>query len=85
MFENDLTYLADKTMVVYTQEDIQLQRLMERNQLTETDAKNRMNAQMALKKKCELADAVIDNSGTIEYTAEQLEEILNEWGGLNNQ
>ncbi|WP_077065078.1 dephospho-CoA kinase [Gracilibacillus massiliensis] len=83
LFENDLTYLVDKTIVVYTTEDIQLKRLMERNQFTEKEAQNRMNAQMDIDNKRAKADAVIDNSGTIESSAEQLDTLLKKWEVLD--
>ncbi len=80
LFENDLTHLVDKTLLVYTSENIQLKRLMERNQLTETEAKNRMHSQMNIEQKKELADDIIDNSGTIEASVKQLIKILKQWG-----
>ncbi|UOQ86260.1 dephospho-CoA kinase [Gracilibacillus salinarum] len=79
LFENDLTYFTDKNVVVFTTEAIQLQRLMERNQLTEEQARDRMNSQMDIHQKKQLADAVIDNSGTIESSRQQLEVILKKW------
>ncbi|WP_163581592.1 dephospho-CoA kinase [Gracilibacillus saliphilus] len=79
LFENNLTYLVEKTIVVYTTEDVQLQRLIERNDLTVKEARNRMNSQMNIEEKRELADAVIDNSGSIEESEIQLINILKEW------
>lgn len=80
LFENNLTYLVEKTIVVFTTEDIQLQRLMKRNQLSEKEARDRMNSQMNINQKRELADAVIDNSGSIEDSEKQLKKILCIWG-----
>ncbi|UOQ50602.1 dephospho-CoA kinase [Gracilibacillus caseinilyticus] len=79
LFENNLTYLTDRNIVVYTIEAIQLKRLMKRNQLTEEQAKDRMKSQMDINQKKQLADAVIDNSGSIEASHQQLEVILKEW------
>ncbi|QGH35274.1 dephospho-CoA kinase [Gracilibacillus salitolerans] len=79
LFENNLTYLVEKTIVVYTSHQIQLQRLKERNQLSEKEAIERMNSQMDIDKKRELADAVIDNSGSIEQSEKQLKNILQKW------
>nr|WP_026287220.1 dephospho-CoA kinase [Gracilibacillus lacisalsi] len=79
LFENNLTYLVEKTIVVYTTEDVQLQRLIERNDLTEKEARNRMNSQMNIEEKRELADAVIDNSGSIKESEIQLINILKKW------
>lgn len=41
---------------------------MERNELTAEDAKDRIDSQMPLEKKCELSHFVIDNSGSEEET-----------------
>ncbi|MGP4041621.1 dephospho-CoA kinase [Gracilibacillus sp. D59] len=79
LFENNLTYLVEKTVVVYTSESIQLQRLMDRNKLTEKEARDRMNSQMDLDEKRKLADAIIDNSGSIEQSEKQLFNILKKW------
>ncbi|WLR53287.1 dephospho-CoA kinase [Bacillus tianshenii] len=79
LFESKLTYLVDKTIVVYVDQDVQLQRLMERNKLSEQDAKARIASQMPLEEKKSLADEVIDNNGTVEETKEQLIEILKQW------
>lgn len=59
-----------------SEEDIQLVRLIERGNLTETHAKKRIAAQMALDVKCEKAQYVIENSGSIEDTREQVTRIV---------
>lgn len=79
LFENKLTYLVDKTLVVYTKEETRLQRLMKRNGYTEEEARNRMNAQMDAEEKKKLADEWIDNSGSKSSSKEQLETILEKW------
>ncbi|MBU5265604.1 dephospho-CoA kinase [Virgibacillus proomii] len=80
LYENNLTYLVDKTIVVYADEDVQLRRLMERNGYTEQEANQRMQAQMPVKEKAKKADAVIDNNGSKYKTYKQLEKILMAWG-----
>ncbi|MBU8879667.1 dephospho-CoA kinase [Bacillus sp. FJAT-29790] len=82
LFESQLTYMVDKTLLVFVEEDTQLQRLMERNQLSKDEALARVNSQMRLKDKTELADAVIDNNGTIEETKKQLMKILTNWKAI---
>jgi len=84
LFESQLTYMVDQTILVYVDEDVQLKRLMERNQLTKEDAIARIQSQMPLKEKKALADAVIDNNGTKENSREQLLQILRQWGVLNS-
>ncbi|OIU70816.1 dephospho-CoA kinase [Rossellomorea aquimaris] len=79
LFESELTWMVDRTIVVYVDSETQLSRLMKRNQFTEQEASSRIASQFPLKEKIGLADAVINNNGTIEETEEQLEKILNEW------
>ena len=53
----------------------QLKRLMERNNFTQSDAEQRINAQMSLDEKCRRASYVIDNSSNRETTAEQVKRL----------
>ena len=48
---------------------------MERNNFTESDAKQRINAQMSLDEKCRRASYVIDNSSNRERTEEQVKKL----------
>jgi dephospho-CoA kinase len=79
LFESKLTHLVDKTILVYVDADVQLERLMRRNDLTENEAKARIASQMPLVQKVPLADAVINNNGTIEETRKQLIHVLTNW------
>ncbi|MCA1056943.1 dephospho-CoA kinase [Rossellomorea aquimaris] len=79
LYESDLTWMVDKTIVVYVDEDTQLSRLMKRNQFTKDEAASRISSQFPLKDKIGLADAVINNNGTIEESEQQLEKIINDW------
>ncbi|WP_373892598.1 dephospho-CoA kinase [Weissella confusa] len=67
---------ADAVMVVTVPADVQQERLMARNQLSAEDARKRMNSQMPMAEKEQLADYVIDNSGTIAETYEQVDAVL---------
>lgn len=80
LFESGLTFMADKTLLVYVDQNTQITRLMNRNQLSLEDAQARIHSQMPLEAKVRLADAVINNSGPIEDTKKQLLEILAGWG-----
>lgn len=79
LFESGLTWMVDKTIVVYVDENIQLQRLMKRNGLDKEAAEIRISAQMPLEEKASKADAVINNNGTITETKKQLEHIIEIW------
>jgi dephospho-CoA kinase len=63
-------------IVVSCPMDTQLARLMSRNGLTRDEAMDRILSQMPLEKRLELADYVIDTSGTVDYSIQQAEEIL---------
>ncbi|MFJ8068051.1 dephospho-CoA kinase [Peribacillus sp. NPDC096447] len=79
LFESKLTFMVDKTLLIYVDEQVQLQRLMNRNGLSEKEALARINSQMPLADKKALADAVIDNNGDINETKRQVKSILSEW------
>lgn len=80
LFESKLTHMVEKTILVYVDRDVQLKRLMERNSLSLAEAEARINSQMPLSEKVALADAVIDNNGSMDETKKQLSEILKSWG-----
>jgi dephospho-CoA kinase len=84
LFESKLTYMVDKTLLVYVNDETQLKRLIERNNLSEGDARARIRSQMPLSDKIKLADAVIDNNGSIADTKKQLLEILEQFGITKN-
>lgn len=79
LFESKLTYMVEKTLLVYVDDEVQLQRLMKRNDLVESEALARIQSQMPLSEKIALADAVIDNNGDLNHTRKQLLTILDEW------
>ncbi|AEH54016.1 MULTISPECIES: dephospho-CoA kinase [Heyndrickxia] len=79
LFESRLTYMVERTILVYVDEETQLKRLMARNGLSEKEAQMRIRAQMPLSEKKALADAVIDNNGSPEETKQQLEKIVSDW------
>lgn len=75
LYEGGYEDSCDAVMVVYVPEELQVQRLMSRNLLDADEAARRMQSQLSIEKKKELADFVIDNSGTIEETKKQ----VNDW------
>ncbi|WP_226036455.1 dephospho-CoA kinase [Aquibacillus saliphilus] len=79
LFESKLTNLVDKILVVYVKEEIQLKRLMARDNSSKADATNRIKSQLSIDEKKRLADAVVDNGGTKEESKRQLMSILEEW------
>lgn len=79
LFESKLQQMVEKTIVVYTTKETQLQRLMQRDQLTEEEALQRIHAQLPVEEKKSLADAVIHNEGSLSETKEQLLQLLKKW------
>jgi dephospho-CoA kinase len=63
-------------IVVWVNEATQIERLMSRDGCSEEQARNRINAQLALDWKKSQADIVIDNSGTLDETKEKFQEVL---------
>lgn len=79
LFEGNRTHTVDKTLVVYVDEEVQVKRLMERNQFTEEEAWQRISSQIPIGEKAKMADRVINNNGSKYESYEQLREILTEW------
>ncbi|PJN88306.1 dephospho-CoA kinase, partial [Bacillus sp. mrc49] len=79
LFESKLTYMVEKTLLIYADERVQLERLMNRNGLSEAEALARIHSQMPLADKKALADAIIDNNGELTETKKQVRAILNDW------
>lgn len=72
LYEVGWQTLCNEVILVYTNKDIQLNRLISRDSITKDYAILKINCQMCIDDKKELADIVVDNSGTIEETYEQI-------------
>jgi len=66
----------EDVILVYTPEWIQIERLIERDGISNEDALLRVHSQMPIEKKREFATIIIDNSGTIEATRARALEIF---------
>lgn len=66
----------DKLIVVWCESAIQLKRLMLRDNLSETDARKRIAAQMPQDEKKQYADHLIDTSGGFEDTRKQAADVF---------
>lgn len=80
LFENELENTVDEVWVIYTSESIQMDRLMQRNNLSLEDAKARVYSQISIDKKSRMADHVIDNLGDKLELKQNLERLLKEEG-----
>jgi len=68
----------DEIWLVYAPQNVQLKRLMERNDLSESEALLRIKAQMPIDEKRSLATRVIENYDTIEVLENQLASLISE-------
>lgn len=66
----------DQVWLVYVTEHTQLERLMERNALTEDQVRDRLAAQMSLEEKKALVDLVIDNNSKRDHLYQQIDRAL---------
>ncbi|KOP29949.1 dephospho-CoA kinase [Exiguobacterium acetylicum] len=76
LLEGDWRNLFERVVVVYCPEDMQLRRLMQRNDLSETEAYARIHAQLSIEQKKELADDVLFNDGSLDSLYHQIDEWL---------
>ena len=74
--ESSHDYHYDSVWVVYIPRDLQISRLMERNQLTYQEALDRINSQLSIEEKAEDADLVIDNSGSLRDLYHTIDQAL---------
>jgi len=71
-------YPIKKSLVVHTTEELQLQRLMQRNDYNKEEALSRMATQISIDKKCKMGDYVIDNSGTLAQLEHECQRVKDE-------
>ncbi|WP_342481484.1 dephospho-CoA kinase [Paenibacillus sp. FSL L8-0340] len=72
LYESELDNLFGQIVVVYVPREVQLDRLMERNGLSLEQAQGRLDAQLDIELKRRRADYIIDNSGTLAQTEQQV-------------
>lgn len=75
LVENGWHRKLDGLVVVSVPEKIQLGRLMRRDGLSRQDATSRIRSQLPLSRRLEVADHVIDNSGTLDRTRTQVKSL----------
>lgn len=76
MYEKGYDEWMDQVAVVYCTPEQQIKRLMQRNQLTEKEAKQRMDSQLPIEMKKLLAEVVFDNSNDLTQTIQQVDTWL---------
>ncbi|WP_218031486.1 dephospho-CoA kinase [Paenibacillus kobensis] len=78
LYETGQQSSYEGVIVVYVPVTVQRERLMSRNGLTAKEADNRIHLQMDIERKRELADWVINNSGSVEHTRELVAKLWDE-------
>ena len=76
LFEQDYSSWFNETWLVYVEPDVQMERLMKRDQLSKDLAISRLAAQWTLEKKKGLASQVIDNNGSQDQLLAQVNSLL---------
>ena len=75
LFETEFHKYMDYNITVFAMNGQVIERGILRDNITETEIKERLNNQISLNEKIKLADYVIDNSTTFENTKRQVMEI----------
>lgn len=77
LFEAKMEHLFDKIIMIYINDELRLERLMKRNNLTKDDAVLRINSQMAQEEKTKKSDFIIKNESDFKTLYFQLDEVIN--------
>lgn len=76
LFEKQYEELCEEIIVVYIPKELQLERLMKRNQYTKQEALSRIDSQLSIEEKRKRATVLLDNQGTIQQLYQQVEQWL---------
>ena len=78
LFEQNYASWFDETWLVYVNRDIQLERLMKRDQISKEAAESRLNSQWPLERKISLSSHSLDNNRNQEQLIAQVVQLLEE-------
>ena len=78
LFEQGYDSWFDETWLVYVNRDVQLERLMKRDQISKEAAESRLNSQWPLERKMVLASHSLDNNGNQKQLIAQVVQLLEE-------
>ena len=76
LFEQGYDSWFDETWLVYVNRDVQLKRLMKRDQISKEAAESRLNSQWPLERKMVLASHSLDNNGNQKQLIAQVVQLL---------
>ena len=83
LFEAHFEDMFDKSILVMTDDEIRLKRLMKRNNLSKENAQLRIDSQMPQEEKVKKVDYVIKNNTSLKNVEIEIEKVLNQL--LNNK
>ncbi|MDY0193970.1 MAG: dephospho-CoA kinase [Aliarcobacter butzleri] len=78
LFFEKMHYPISKSLVIYTPKELQIQRLMKRDNIDEIEAKLKISNQMDIEEKRKLANIVIDNSKDLKHLQNEVERVIGE-------
>ncbi|MCT7583860.1 dephospho-CoA kinase [Aliarcobacter butzleri] len=78
LFFEKMHYPISKSLVIYTPKELQIQRLMKRDNIDEKEAKLKISNQMDIEEKRKLANIVIDNSKDLKHLQNEIERVIGE-------
>lgn len=76
LIENGLHKDMDVNILVFVNKEIQVKRVMERDNMDKKNVINRINSQMPLEEKRKYVNFVIDTGISLECTAKQVDEVM---------
>ena len=76
LIENDLHKEMDYVILVWVDNNTQIQRVRSRDTLSRDEAINRINAQMPLDRKKDFSNIIIENNDTLSKTKEQVDLLI---------
>jgi dephospho-CoA kinase len=77
LFFETKNYDISRSVVVYTPRDIQIERLMKRDNISKQEAIKKIENQLDIEKKRDLATFVIDNSYDLKHLQDEVEKLVN--------
>lgn len=83
LIENNFHTSMDVVILVWVEKDVQIQRVMLRDNISQDETMDIIRAQMSMDEKKKFADFIIDNDGSIDNTKLQLDSIITRLERLN--
>ncbi|MCF8011145.1 MAG: dephospho-CoA kinase [Clostridiales bacterium] len=82
LFEAGMEYLFDEVWVVTVDKQVQIERIMQRDNINREKALSRISSQMPQTEKIKRSDRTIDNSSSPEHTRQHIKKL---WKNIINQ